>query len=442
MNSYIFRKKKAQNHISDSEELFDRHLIKELLLSEQLRTTILIIIFSCVLVLFSSLSIIYSETFELRFHGKLPRIWIFTFFGGVVIYELIARKLIQRTITKGKIRAHFTRYAIALEEISLPTISIILMAQVVNPFDALLGPSSFVYFIFIILGVLGLDFTLSVFTGLVAAIEYYALSKYFIAHGDSFGVSSYELNSIHPKSYMLLVAGVIAGIVALEIKRRIRHSFHSVEERNKVVNIFGQHVSPVVVNKLLEQKEEKHSRIRMVCVMFIDIRNFTPFSEKNTPEDTVNYLNTLFAFMIDIVDHNNGIINKFLGDGFMAIFGAPISTDNPGLSAVTAGLKIIEKTEEYVLSKKISPTQIGIGLHLGEAITGNIGSLKRKEYTVIGDTVNLASRVEQLNKQFNSQLLITESVWKTIRKEFSDPITHKAVQVKGREQPVNIYQLA
>ena len=102
------------------------------------------------------------------------------------------------------------------------------------------------------------------------------------------------------------------------------------------MSIFGQHVSPEVVDKLLNQNVEIESEIKHVCVMFLDIRNFTSFSENKSPVEVVNFLNTLFEFMIQIVNQNNGIINKFLGDGFMAVFGAPLSNGIDCVNAVQA----------------------------------------------------------------------------------------------------------
>jgi adenylate cyclase len=205
------------------------------------------------------------------------------------------------------------------------------------------------------------------------------------------------------------------------------------------MSIFGQHVSPEVVDKLLNQNVEIESEIKHVCVMFLDIRNFTSFSEDKSPVEVVNFLNTLFEFMIQIVNQNNGIINKFLGDGFMAVFGAPLSNGKDCVNAVQASKEILEKVKEFNQAKKIPPTKIGIGLHSGDAVTGNVGSDLRKEYTVIGDVVNLASRIEQLTKQYGEQILISEDVLQ--KANVFDYREIDTVRVKGRMNPVKIYSL-
>jgi adenylate cyclase len=206
--------------------------------------------------------------------------------------------------------------------------------------------------------------------------------------------------------------------------------------------MFGQHVSPSVVEKLLSQDVEFGGEVRHVCVMFLDIEGFTTFSESRRPEEVVLYLNSLFSEMIDSVNGHNGIVNKFLGDGFMAVFGAPIFDASDRKNAVAASLEILDRVEAMVTSGQISPTRIRIGLHAGEAVTGNVGSSARKEYTIIGDVVNLASRLEQLNKQFGSRLMVSETVVEGLDGLTEQAKPHGAIQVKGREQPVQVYELA
>src|SRR5262249_44607772 len=128
--------------------------------------------------------------------------------------------------------------------------------------------------------------------------------------------------------------------------------------------------------------------------------------------------------------------------GFMAVFGAPISDGRDCQNAVAAALEIIAEVDRLCAEGVIAPTRIGIGLHAGETVTGNVGSSLRKEYTVIGDTVNLASRIEQLNKQFGSQLLISDTVWEASGRSAPGAVELEPVQVKGRLAPVRIFKLA
>jgi len=196
------------------------------------------------------------------------------------------------------------------------------------------------------------------------------------------------------------------------------------------------------MEKLITLKPDLRSERRNVCVMFLDIRNFTTFAEKRAPEEVVTYLESLFEFMIEIVNRHHGVINKFLGDGFMAVFGAPLSDGSDCLNGVKAAQEILERVRKEVDRGNVLPTRLGIGLHAGEAVTGSIGSSQRREYTVIGDVVNLASRIEKLNKEFGSQLLISDMVRKTLQNQLEKVTPMGQVHVRGREEAIQIYQVA
>jgi adenylate cyclase len=229
------------------------------------------------------------------------------------------------------------------------------------------------------------------------------------------------------------------------VGRQLRKSFvntlRSVEDRNRIVSVFGQHVSPAVVDRLIAAKADTRSELREACVMFIDVRNFTGFSENKGPEEVVGYLNALFELMIESINRHHGIVNKFLGDGAMAIFGAPLAEGNACRNALEAGLEILSRVDEEVAAGRLPPTRLGIGVHVGPVVIGNVGSPQRKEYTVIGDVVNVASRVEALNKQFGSQLLVTEQVREASGMSHEAWIAKPALTVRGRDEPVLIYEL-
>jgi adenylate cyclase len=197
-----------------------------------------------------------------------------------------------------------------------------------------------------------------------------------------------------------------------------------------------------VVERLVAGKTEVKSEVRNVCVMFLDIRNFTAFSENKTPGEVVDYLNEVFEATIEAVVSRHGIVNKFLGDGYMAVFGAPIAEGNASRAGVDAALDIVERVERLVAEGKIPPTKVGIGLHTGDAVVGNIGSAQRREYTVIGDVVNVASRIEALNKELSSMVLVSDETWTASGRTDVNAIAHEAIQVRGRKQPLRIWQLA
>ncbi|TDI74957.1 MAG: GAF domain-containing protein [Bacteroidetes bacterium] len=214
------------------------------------------------------------------------------------------------------------------------------------------------------------------------------------------------------------------------------------DERAHVIRLFGQHTSPAIVEQLVRAGPETEGVRKKVCVMFLDVRGFTTFSERRMPEEVVAYLNQLFEISIEIVNDNGGNVHQLLGDGFMAIFGAPISHGNDSHNAVTAAMTIIENVRRECATGNLSPTNIGIGLHTGEVVAGSVGSTIHKEYKVTGDVVNLAARIESMNKTYDSHLLISAAVLEDLPPETWTTEEIGSVQVRGRSNSVKLYRLA
>jgi adenylate cyclase len=301
-------------------------------------------------------------------------------------------------------------------------------------------PSSRIIF-FIILSALRLDFWLSVFTGAVATLGYASLTLWFLDELQA-GWSPVPQRMVGYifRPIFLLLGGIVAGLVAKQIRAALIRTMRAAEERRQVVQMFGQHVSPAVVNQLLTQPTGISSEFRDVCILVLDIRNFTTFSETAQPDEVVTYLNRLWGSVVAIVNRHHGIVNKFLGDGFMAVFGAPLSMGNDCENGVSAAREILAEVERASSSGEIPPTRVGIGIHAGRALVGNIGSSERREYTVIGDVVNVAFRIEKLNKELDSALLISESAHQTLAETRADAPT--AITIRGRQEPVRVYKLA
>lgn len=289
------------------------------------------------------------------------------------------------------------------------------------------------YSFFIVLSILRLSIPLSLFTGVLGALSYLGASIPFVESGKG----EHAVLAVY-----ILIQALFAAIVARQLKMWLRRTISMTEEKNRIQNIFGQHVSPEVVNRLLVEKHERISETSHVCVMFLDIRNFTAFSEKKTPDEVVGYLDTLFGFMVDIVASHHGIINKFLGDGFMAIFGAPLSFGNDTHNAVRAAQGILKMLNERIRCGEIVDTAIGIGLHSGPVLTGHVGSRERKEYTVIGDTVNTASRIEAQTKEYSLPLLLSESVVAELNGLPVETTYIGETLVKGKREAVKLYTIA
>jgi adenylate cyclase len=420
----------------------DEDLYFEILKSEQLRVRTLMVVMA---VLFAAALILFAlpresvPIFRLV-EGAIPFGEIALFYGAAFLYESIAQAVLGHVIARRRRLPELPRYVNALIETSIPTVMMILVAHGTGPEVALNSPLPLLYIFFICLSTLRLTASLAIFTGCVAGLEYAALGHHYL--GTPAGAATYVTSSgpIYAKAVILIGAGVVCGFVAAQIRQRLVASLAALTDRNRVVGMFGQYVSPAVVDELLTRRVEAGGEERNVTMMFLDIRGFTAFAERRTPTEVVDYLNTLFGALIAVVNAHHGIINKFLGDGFMACFGAPLSDGHDVQNAVRAAIEIARTVDRMSTDGTIAPTRVGIGLHAGTAVTGSVGSEERREYTIIGDTVNVASRVEQLTKHYGVVVLVTEAVWRLVKDEYeAQPL--EAVVVRGREEPVAVYAL-
>jgi adenylate cyclase len=425
-------------------ETFEHAFGRAVLQSERLRLSVVILLLVAIILRWLFVWLFLPGVLEGQLGGALNLAALGVLGAVALVYELAVLGRVTLALRRDWPIPRVLRFVNAFVEISVPTLAVIVGPEVTSPAYALDMPAAWAYFLFLILATLRLDFSICVFTGAVAGLEYAALAVYYLSRPQTGPIDPLLTAPIqHGSRVLILIAcGLLAGIVSLQIRRQFMRALRSVEEQNRIVGMFGQHVSPSVVERLLSQDVELGGETRHVCVMFLDIEGFTTFSESKKPEEVVVYLNSLFSIMIDIVNTHNGIINKFLGDGFMAAFGAPISDASDCKNAVAASLEIIDTVSRMSANGEIAPTRIRIGLHAGEAVTGNVGSSARKEYTIIGDVVNLASRLEQLNKQFGSRLMVSETVVERLGGLPEHATPHGGIQVKGREQPVDVYELA
>lgn len=427
-------------------QALDEQIDRGILESERLRQTILAIVLLCGMP-FVFLTLRMGTKWSGAFDAAVfERLVVATFIATsfAVTYGLVTRQFIGRLLATGKKMPRRWRFFNSLFEVTFVTWFVLAFSRVVDPVFAFTSPPTYLYLIFVLMTILQLDLALSVFTGVASAIAFVAAGLYEFSRV-TFVPNPEVLISPVPvivKGIMFILGGVMAGFVARELRRRMIHAIETMEEKNRAIEMFGTHVSPKVADALLRSGGDFAGEQKFVCIMFLDIRNFTSFSERTSPQDVVAYLDVLFDPLVTIVNRHGGIVNKFLGDGFMAVFGAPVAEGQPCREAILAAIEIVSEVEAMVTSGKIPPTKVGLGLHAGEAITGTVGAQSRKEYTVIGDTVNLASRIEQLTKKFGAQVLVSDSVWDNAGKLDIQAEALEKTEVKGREAPVQVYKLA
>lgn len=216
------------------------------------------------------------------------------------------------------------------------------------------------------------------------------------------------------------------------------------EERERIKTTFGKFVNKDIAEKALKGELTLGGVKKRATIFFSDIRSFTAISEKLLPEQVVEFLNQYMTRMVHCVNETSGVVDKYIGDAIMALWGAPVSAGTPAddaMNCIQAALKMRLSLKEFNKDRGSDDKpiiKIGCGINTGDAVAGQIGSEDRMEYTVIGDAVNLASRIEALNKPFGTDILISENTYELVKdKVIVEPMT--PIKVKGKVAPLQIY---
>ena len=215
-------------------------------------------------------------------------------------------------------------------------------------------------------------------------------------------------------------------------------------ERERLKDTFGRFINKDIAEKAMKGELTLGGETKTVTIFFSDIRSFTAISEKLYPHEVVEFLNDYMTRMVDCVDKTGGVVDKFIGDAVMAVWGAPVSAGSPAqdaLNCVRSALMMRAALMTFNQDRggdKRPVIRIGCGVNTGDVVAGQIGSSQRMEYTVIGDAVNLASRTESLNKPLGTDILITENTWNLVKDHL---ITEEmpSVRVKGKEKPIRMF---
>lgn len=214
----------------------------------------------------------------------------------------------------------------------------------------------------------------------------------------------------------------------------------------RIRRTFSKYVSDQIVEQIITDPSlaDLGGTERTVAVMFNDIRSYSTLTEHLSPQQVVSLLNIYLGEVTEVIRAHNGFVDKYLGDGLMACFGGPVPTDDPAGDALRAALAMVRALHEHALPRLaaagLPAFTAGIGIHVGKVIMGNIGSESRMDYTVIGDAVNVASRVEGQTKEFGWAVIATREALEAARGEFASELLGERM-VKGREQPVVLYRV-
>jgi len=260
-------------------------------------------------------------------------------------------------------------------------------------------------------------------------IAYLFLTRYlFVSHGLWF-------NMVYP----------LAAIVMLYISLTLHRYLSEERERRRIKGAFTYYVSSSVVNEMLKHPEKLKlgGDRKELSILFSDIRGFTTIAEGMSPEELVHLLNEYLTVMTDIVFKYDGTLDKYMGDAIMAIYGAPLDLPDHASKACRSALEMmreLEKLNKKWLAEGKKPVDIGIGINTGPMMVGNMGSEQRFDFTVMGDSVNLGSRLEGANKNYKTNVIISEYTYEKVKGEFLC-MELDSVRVQGKREPVKIYSL-
>lgn len=318
-------------------------------------------------------------------------------------------------------------------EVLVPTVVILIDLHALGAMYAFVTSAAWLYVAVVALSALRIDRGLSVYTSALAIGAQYGV--YLVAH------DTLQLPTplVAFRYAILALAGSLGVIQAHTLRGQIARAEEETTQRERVRAAFGSYVDARVVKRVLEGDLKLLPERRTITVMFVDIRGFTRFSESRDPAEVFGRLDAVLDRFAAVVGEQGGIVNKYLGDGLMAFFGAPEDQPDHSRRAVRAAVQIVAESRAAAADGRFPDLKIGIGIHRGPVIVGDLGSTRR-EYTAIGDVVNVASRVESANKELGSEILVTADVAKEIG-EGAVLLAKPPLAVRGRAAPIEVFEV-
>ncbi len=287
------------------------------------------------------------------------------------------------------------------------------------------------YFFPIVMAGLWFGLKAALFTSVVTSIVY----AHFFTHNMDIQTTSPALVGLQVVGFNLMA--LLTGWMVDRQRRQQR-------ERDFLNDTFGKYVSKVVRDEILAGRVSLKGELKEVTVLFADLRDFTRLVETIPPREVVTIINTYFEAMSGAIVSNHGLVLQFIGDEIEAVFGAPVALENHQQYAIDAALEMRTRLSQVNLSlanQGFPPLRHGIGLHTGKVVAANIGSTQRLSYAMVGETVNIASRIQDLNKDFDTDILVSEAVRQGLGRESIEMKPLAPVTVKGVREPLHLYSL-
>ena len=317
---------------------------------------------------------------------------------------------------------------------------------------SLKAPPFMNYLLTLALAAIRFNASLPIYGGTLAIVTYLFLFSYLlVTQNVEFGLpldlfTTPKISFVYQiyRVFYLATGTLLVFILVRNIQRLVHLRVREVEkalvekaEREKTKVLFERYFSPDIANYLTDNPQDIGGRSQRVTMLITDLRDFTAISEMLGPAGSVNLLNKVFESLVEIVFEYKGTLDKFTGDGMLVVFGVPKSKEDDAHRAIMAARKMVEKIRNLDMGITLN---IGIAIHTGNVIFGNIGSTQRMELTVIGDTVNTVSRIEELNKELGTDIIISETTYEEVR---YDVQAHKlpSRKLRGKSEEIQLYTL-
>ncbi len=416
-------------------------LNKEYLKSEKRRVLIIIVLFVFSISVIPVLHGIFSELVDNEMNqkqmlGKLALSMLLFF-----VFELSVYFRLLYMQNKKILLPRFVPYINTFVELTIPILIIISAVQYDYSILSLEYNGYIFYIVLIILSSLHLEQNVSIMAGIVAAICYGFLTRWAVGYLEITENIPQFMEMSGARIFSLALFGVLSGLVAREMNKKLHRAIEFQKQQKQVEVLLGQQVSKEIADELINNNDELSTRIIDAAIMFMDIKDFSTWADTKTPEEVIHYQNQVFNPIIDIVNKRHGVINQFLGDGFMASFGIGSNDQKYVQHAFQAGVEITRKIREMEEPSLIPETFVRIGLHRGKIIVGNIGNDIRKQFSLAGKNIIIAARLEQMNKELDSQYLISEDIERKIKPDGFCLEEVGMIKLRGIDKEVKAYQV-